>query len=148
VSLCLVAGGVLSSCSSIQQQIDPEPNLSPARTRALVPQEFLYTDYVPLNDWLDTPVRVHITNVPLSEVFHQPALSGLNHSLLDMPDYSEADGEPTVTIDELALTRRQLLWAIGQDYKLAMVPKFDQLGATSLIEISGKVSRRLHGRLD
>ena len=139
--LCLGTVVFLSSCAwrtQLREALSPQANLSPARPKALLPQEFLFTDYAPLNDWLDTAVRVHMTKVPLSEVFQEPALAGLNHRLSDMPVYEEEEEEPLITIDELALTRRQLLWAIGQDYKLAMVPKFDPLGGTSYIDIRSK----------
>ena len=137
--LCLLVGGALTvSCESVKQSVDPQPDLSPARKRALLPQEFLYTDYRPLNEWLDTSVRVDLKDVPLSDVFRQPPLSGLNHQLSDLP---EGEDEPLVTIDELALTRRQLLWALAQDHKLAMLPKFDSQGGTSFIDIRARGSR-------
>ena len=129
----LIAMG-LSSCSSLQQSINPQPDLHPSRPRALVPQEFLFTDYAPLNNWLDESVRVDIQDVPLSSVFQVPALAGLNHDLTGFTLPADKE-EPTVTVDEVALTRRQLLWAISQDHKLIMVPKFDAVGGTSYIDI-------------
>jgi len=112
--------------------LTPEPDYAPARRTSVVPQEFLLTSYEPLNAWLDTPVRVQIVDVPLSRVFQEPALSGLNHRLFRMPE-----DDPLISIDSLALTRRQLLWAIAHDHKLAMIPKFTGQGAESYIDIRG-----------
>ncbi|MEZ5328760.1 MAG: hypothetical protein R3F19_27250 [Verrucomicrobiales bacterium] len=131
-SLAALAIIGLASCSSLKQAINPKPNLQPARAKALVPQEFLLTDYTPLNEWLDTPVHVDILNVPLSKVFQQPSLAGLNHNLTG---FSQGEDEPNVTLNEVAITRRQLLWSLSQDYKLAMVPKFDAQGGSSYIDI-------------
>ena len=122
----------ITSCASVRQAIDPQPDLRPSREQALVPQEFLLTDYVPLNEWLDTSVHVDILDVPLSCVFQEPALAGLNHNLTG---FHWEEDEPTITIHEVALTRRQLLWALSQDHMLAMVPKFDAQGGTSYIDI-------------
>ena len=130
IALAALAAG-LTACSSIKQAINPQPVLKPARPKTLVPQEFLYTDYAPLNDWLDTSVHVDILDVPLSCVFQVPALAGLNHNLTGFLQ----EDEPDITINEVALTRRQLLWALSQDHKLTMVPKFDAQGGTSYIDI-------------
>lgn len=124
-----------TSCESLKQSINPQPQLQPARPRALIPRDFLFTDYAPLNDWLDQSVSVDIVDVPLSSVFQQPALAGLNHNLTNMP---EGDAEPKLTISEIALTRRQLLWSISQDHKLVMTPRFDPQGGTSHIDITAK----------
>ncbi len=132
LSLAALAIIGLSSCSSLKQAINPEPVLRPARPKALVPQQFLFTDYAPLNEWLDASVHVDILDVPLSKVFQQPSLTGLNHNLTG---FSQDEDEPSVTINEVAITRRQLLWSLSQDYKLAMVPKFDAQGGTSFIDI-------------
>ena len=134
LSLAAFAITGLSSCSSLKQAINPEPNLHPARPKALVPQQFLFTDYAPLNEWLDASVHVDILNVPLSSVFQQPSLAGLNHNLTGFTQDDDED-EQRVTINEVAITRRQLLWSLSQDYKLAMVPKFDAQGGTSFIDI-------------
>ena len=125
---------LLNSCSDITNAINPRPDLHPARMKAVIPQEFLLSEYRPLNDWLDESVRVDIQEVPLSQVFQEPALAGLNHNLSNFP----VEDESYVSINELALTRRQLLWAIGQDYKLDMVPRFDPAGGTSYIDIRKK----------
>lgn len=133
IALAGLAIAGTTSCSTIKQAINPEPDLRPARERAIVPQDFLFTDYTPLNQWLDQSVHVDILDVPLSSVFQQPALSGLNHNLTGFSPGDE--DEPTITINEVALTRRQLLWSLSQDHKLAMVPKFDAQGGTSYIDI-------------
>lgn len=133
IALTGLAIAGVTSCSSIKQAINPEPDLHPARPKAVVPQDFLFTEYLPLNKWLDQSVRVDILDVPLSSVFQHPALSGLNHNLTG---FSPGDkDEANITIHEVALTRRQLLWSLSQDHKLAMVPKFDAQGGTSYIDI-------------
>lgn len=100
---------------------------------AVVPQEFLYTEYAPLNKWLDTPVRVQILDVPLLDVFQHPSLRGLNYKITVPPK-----ADQTVLIDKLAMTRRQLLWVLSHDYALMLTPVFGSNGELSWIEIRSK----------
>jgi hypothetical protein len=115
---------------------DPKPKYKAVDPNAVVPQNFLFTRYTPLNDWLDTAVRVQIFDVPLTQVFNEPALSGLNYRWVNQPL-----SNPTIFIDKLGLTRRQLLWAIGQDYQLHMTPVFGPDGRTATIEIRSRETK-------
>ncbi|MES2708384.1 MAG: hypothetical protein V4726_17450 [Verrucomicrobiota bacterium] len=115
---------------------DPKPKYNAVDPKAVVPQDFLFTRYGPLNAWLDTPVRVQIFDVPLTEVIKEPCLRGLDYRIVNPPL-----SNPTVFIDKIGLTRRQLLWALGQDYQLHMTPVFGPDGRTAYIEIRSREAR-------
>ena len=112
---------------------DPKPTHMAYDRLAVVPQEFLYTEYAPLNKWLDTPVRVQMLDVPLLEVFDHPSLRGLNYRITVPPK-----ADQTVLIDKLAMTRRQLLWVLSHDYALMLTPVFGSNGELSWIEVRSK----------
>ncbi len=113
------------SCSLLE----PKPDYKPHDKMAVVPQEFLYTGYKPFAEWLDTPVHIQITNVPLLDVFEHPALRDLRVVWLNQPA-----SNPPITIHRLAITRRQLLWALGQDHQLTMLAQTVP-GRESYVEI-------------
>jgi hypothetical protein len=98
-----------------------DPPMTPWDHQGVFQQTFLFSKYQPLNAFLDTPVYVHIDDVPLDNVFDHPALRPLKYSFVQKPKY-EKGLIPRVTIHQVALTRRQLLWAIAQDYNLEMHP--------------------------
>ncbi len=86
---------------------------------AVIPEDFLYTKYEPLNRWLDTPVRIYFRNLSVAEALRIPALRGLNFKLEgNIPCTS------TVSMDRIAITRRQALWSLAQDQQLVMVAMF------------------------
>jgi hypothetical protein len=105
----------------------------PYNAAAVLPQDFLFSHYAPLNKWLDTPVNVQILDVPLLDVFHHPALAGLNYKMVKAPKEN-----PNVTMNHLALTRRQLLYSLSQEYQLSMVPVFTNDNNTSYIDIRSR----------
>jgi hypothetical protein len=111
---------------------DHKPDLKPHDKRAVVPQEFLYTTHQPFTDWLDTPVHIQITNMPLTEVFSHPALRQLRVRWMNLPKEN-----PEVTIHRLGITRRQLLWALGQDHELTMLAQTVP-GGYSYVEIRSR----------
>jgi hypothetical protein len=115
---------------------DPHPQYHAADPMAVVPPEFLLSRYAPLNRWLDTPVRVQMYDVPLSQVTQQPCLRGINYSVKQVPSEN-----PNVFIDKLALTRRQLLWSLSQDYQLHMSISFDATQGPACIEIRSRAAR-------
>src|SRR5688572_4319933 len=119
----------LPACSVVDR-INPKPKGRAADPMAVVPGEFLFTRYQPLNTWLDEAVRVQIMDVPLTDVFRHPALRGLEYVIVKPPSTN-----PLITIDKLALTRRQLLWVLAQDYQLHMTPAFGPRGDVRYIEI-------------
>jgi hypothetical protein len=112
---------------------DPKPSGQAADKMAVIPQDFLFTRYEPLNRWLDTPVRVQIFDVPLREVVNQPCLRGINYRVIE-----GSDKNPIIFIDKLALTRRQLLWSLAQDHQLHLTPVFDVTGGPACIEIRSR----------
>jgi len=122
----------LPACSVVDD-INPRPKGHAADPAAVVPGEFLFTRYQPLNTWLDTAVRVQIMDVPLSEVFNHSALRGLEYVIVKAPP-----ANPLITIDKLALTRRQLLWVLSHDYQLHMTPSFGSRGEVRFIEIRSR----------
>jgi hypothetical protein len=124
--LCLPACSVLDA-------IDPQPKRHAADPMAVVPNEFLLTRYAPLNAWLDEAVRVQILDVPLLSVFQHPSLRGLQYVVVKAPP-----DNPIVTIDKLALTRRQLLWVLSQDHQLHMTPAYGRHGEVTHIEIRSR----------
>ena len=95
----------------------PKPDYKPHDKMAVIPQEFLFTTHGPFNTWLDTPVRIQITDMPLLEVFEHPALRRLKLVWTKRPTTN-----PGVTIHRVAITRRQILWALSQDHQLTMLP--------------------------
>ena len=97
---------------------------------SVLPQDFLYTKYTPLNAWLDTPINVQILDVPLREVFALPGLRGLEYRIVSLPKLN-----PRITMNHMAMTRRQLLWALAHDHQLRMVPVFGENGKPSHIDI-------------
>lgn len=115
---------------------DPKPPLRAADKMAVVPPDFLFTRYEPLNRWLDTPVRVQIYDVPLSRVVYEPCLRGINVRVIQPPVT-----DPVLFIDKIALTRRQLLWSLAQDYQLHLTPAFDTAGGPAAIEIRSREAR-------
>ena len=102
----------------------------PYDKQSVLPQDFLYTKYAPLNAWLDTPIRVQILDVPLPEVFALPCLRGLDYRIVSLPKLKH-----TITMNHMAMTRRQLLWALAQDHQLRMTPVFGENGRASHIDI-------------
>ncbi len=112
----------------------PRADYKPHDRRAVVPQDFLFTTHKPMNEWLDTPVYVQLTEVPLSQVFSQPVLSKLNTRLVNMPP-----DDPRITMYRTAISRRQLLWSLSQDHKLTMIPHHVPNGS-SFVEIRGRKS--------
>jgi hypothetical protein len=119
-------GLVLPSCEMYTHN-GPFPAYS---KNTLVPQTFLYSEYKPLNAWLDTPVRVLIQDVPLLEVFKHPTLRGINFQVIKAPR-----NNPLINIDSLALTRRQLLWTLCHDHELKMTANFHPDGGPSSVDV-------------
>jgi hypothetical protein len=121
-----------SSCGLFQ----PKPKYKAADKMSVVPPDFLYSRYEPLNRWLDTKVRVQIFDVPLSQVIHEPALRGINYRVVQRPVEN-----PLIFIDKIAMTRRQLLWSLAQDHQLHLTPVFDVDGGPAVIEIRSRSAR-------
>ena len=115
---------------------DAKPPNQAADKLAVVPQDFLFTRYEPLNRWLDTAVRVQIFDIPLSQVFNEPCLRGINVSIIQPPI-----DDPDIFIDKLALTRRQLLWSLAQDPQLHLTPVFEPDGGPARIEVRSRAAR-------
>jgi hypothetical protein len=117
LKLLLLVGGlaavVLPSCGLLL----PKPDYKPHDKLAVVPQDFLFTTHAPFNTWLDTPVRMQVTEMPLIEVFDHPALRRLRIVWTRRPKEN-----PPVTIHRIAITRRQILWSLSQDHQLTMLP--------------------------
>lgn len=123
----------LSSCETVDKIFDPQPPGMAADPMAVVPQDFLYTRYAPLNHWLDEAVRVQILDVRLMSVFDHPTLRGLHYHFVTRPSQN-----PLLNIDKLAMTRRQLLWSIGHDHQLHMTPVFGSRGEVTHIDIRSR----------
>lgn len=119
----------LSSCEMFKMA----GPFKPYDTKAVIPQEFLFSHYKPLNEWLDVPVHVQILDVPLLDIFTQPALAGLNYKLVKAPKEN-----PRITMNHMAMTRRQLLYSLSQEYQLTMTPVFSQNGTSSYIDIRSR----------
>jgi hypothetical protein len=127
----LSALAMVSSCALLEL----EPDYKPHDKLAVVPQEFLYTGHKPFTDWLDTPVHIQITDVPLTEVLEHPALRDLRVVWVESPKEN-----PLITIHRVAITRRQLLWALGQDHELTMLAQTVP-GGQSYVEIRPRAPR-------
>jgi hypothetical protein len=119
----------LSSCEMFKM----DGPFRPYDAMAVIPQDFLYSKYAPLNRWLDTPVHVQILDVPLCDVFNHPSLRGLNYKMVKAPRLN-----PKITLNHIAMTRRQLLWSIAQDHQLSMTPMFGENGEGSYIDIRAR----------
>lgn len=124
---------VLPSCDTMDKVFEPQPKGNAADPLAVLPPDFLFTRYAPLNNWLDTPVRVQIMDTPLMDVFRHPALRGLEYVVVKAPPTN-----PKISIDKLALTRRQLLWSLSHDHQLHMTPSYNAAGEISCIEIRSR----------
>ena len=124
---------LLASCKTYDRLTEPQPLGHAEDANAVVPQEFLFSRYKPLNQWLDEAVRVQISDVPLMDVFRHPALRGLQYVIVKAPPQN-----PLINIDKLALTRRQLLWALSHDHQLHMTPSFGPGGKVTCIEIRSR----------
>ena len=116
--------------------LDPKPKYQAADKWAVVPADFLFTRYDPLNQWLDSSVRVQIFDVPLKQVYNEPALRGINYRVIQPPVEN-----PSIFIDKIAMTRRQLLWSLAQDHQLHLTPLFDAAGGPAWIEIRSRAAR-------
>ncbi len=123
----------MTSCEVYDRLFWPQPPGNAADPAAVVPKDFLFSRYAPLNAWLDEAVRVQIMDVPLMEVFNHQTLRGLNYVFVKKPQKN-----PLVTMDKLALTRRQLLWALSHDHQLHMTPSFGANGEVTCIEIRSR----------
>ena len=128
----LVGALVAMTSCRLWQFWDVKPDYKPHDKNAVVPLEFLYTGHKPFNDWLDTPVHIQITDVPLTQVLEHPALRQLRVVWVNRPEE-----DPLVTIHRLAITRRQLLWSLGQDYQLTMLAQTIP-GGKSYVEIRAR----------
>jgi hypothetical protein len=124
--LCGLAAALVTSCGLML----PKPDYKPHDKLAVVPQDFLFTTHAPFNSWLDTPVRLQITEMPLTEVFEHPALRRLNVVWTRRPK-----DNPKITIHRIAITRRQILWSLSQDHQLTMLPVTVPGGRDSYVEI-------------
>ena len=124
VLIAVMAASVLPSCGLV-----PKPDYKPHDKLAVVPQEFLYTDNHSFNEWLDTPLRLQITDMPLTEVFRHPALREL-----EVVWVGSLRENPRITIHRVAITRRQILWSMAQDHQLLMLPVI-RPGQQSYVEI-------------
>ncbi len=122
----------LPSCG-IMDQDNPKPKNHAEDPKAVVPVDFLFNRSRALNAWLDEAVRVQILDVPLMDVFRHPALRGLQYVIVKPPVEN-----PLIFIDKLAMTRRQLLWAISHDHQLHMTPSFGPNGGVTAIEIRSR----------
>lgn len=134
--LLLTAGlaVLLSSCKAFKEATgDPQPDHKAYDVGAVTPPDFLLTRSDALNKWLDTPVRVQIYDVHLRDVFRHDSLRGLQYSMVKPPQEN-----PLVNIDKIAMTRRQLLWAISHDHQLHMTPAYNSKGNVSHIEIRSR----------
>ena len=127
---------LLSACESYKKITgDPQPDNKVYDIGAVTPPEFLFTRSEALNQWLDTPVRVQIHDVPLMDVFHHNCLRGLQYAVIKRPQKN-----PAVTIDKIAMTRRQILWALSHDHQLHMTPAYNSKGNVSHIEIRSRTT--------
>ena len=128
-----IAALCLSACDTMDQIFEPQPLNQAADAKAVVPPDFLYTRYAPLNTWLDEAVRVQILDTPLLSTFTHPALRGLQYQIVTAPHEN-----PIVNIDKLAMTRGQLLWVLAHDHQLHMTPHYGSHGEVTHIEIRSR----------
>ncbi len=128
-SLAVTVALASASCNLFE----PKPPMKITDAAAVVPPDFLFSRYAPLNAWLDTSVRVQIFDVPLMDTFQTPALRGLNYRIISRPEHN-----PLITIDKPGLTRRQLLWALSQDHALHLSAIFTPDGGPAWIEIRSR----------
>lgn len=85
--------------------------------------------------YLDEQVDVRFADTPLSQALHMPPFEHMNYTMGFGPT-----GEPVITIEGNALTRREILWRIAQEHDLAMtIGEFE--GRPSHIEIRTRVLR-------
>ena len=102
---------LFSSCNLFLEK----PKNTLVLPKVVVPHDFLFSWDKEYNEWMDTPNQIHYHNVPITEVFQSAPFTKLEYELYDLPD------EPIlVTFDSLGITRRQLLWALANDYNLKM----------------------------
>ena len=127
--LLSVASLGLSSC----EMFTMHGPFKPHNALAVIPRSFLFTHYEPLNRWLDTPVYVQIMDTRLMDVFQHPSLVGLNYRIMKAPKEN-----PIITMHHLAITRRQLLYSLSQEYQLTMTPVFTNDGSMSYIDIRSR----------
>jgi hypothetical protein len=105
IALCLGACGIFVE----------KPTPSFVEPRAAVPRDFLFSWHKPYNEWMDAPVRVYYSKVPLDQVLANPPFTRFKYYVVEKPDTM-----PIVTIDSLGISRRQLLWSMAHDYNLHM----------------------------
>ena len=65
---------------------------------AVVPQDFLFNRYAPLNRWLDTAERVLILDMPLKSCFDHEALRGIRYRWVIEPKEN-----PVINIDRVVV---------------------------------------------
>lgn len=132
VAASLLSAAVLVSLPGCKW-LDPKPDFAAAYPDAVVPQSFLYSSYEPLNDWLDTKVRISIHEMPLRQVFQTAYLSPMRYMVTNLPHT-----EPLVTVESIGMTRRQFLFSLAHEYGLIMTPVFGAPGQPSYIDIRGR----------
>ncbi len=134
-TLILLAAAAMchTGCRTVDRILDEQPSFKAADPAAVVPREFLYTKYEPLNRWMDQAVRVQIMDMSLLSVFEHPCLRGFHYKFLRRPPRAHV-----INMDKLAMTRRQILWALSHDYQLRFSPKYGMDGEVLYIEISSR----------
>jgi hypothetical protein len=95
----LAALGLLPSCTAIDLLLDPQPKFKAGDAMAVVPNDFLFTRYPPLNRWLDTPMRTLILDTPLKACFDHESLRGIRYQWVIEPKEN-----PIINIDRIAIT--------------------------------------------
>jgi hypothetical protein len=129
----LAVACLLPGCTAIDLLLDPQPKFKAADAMAVVPNDFLFTRYPPLNRWLDTPMRTLILDTPLKACFDHEALRGIRYQWIIEPKEN-----PIINIDRVAITRRQLLWCLAQDHLIQMTPKFGPSGELEYLELRSR----------
>ncbi len=118
----LSALSFLASCKQLPRGFE-EPEAS-----IVIPAYFLHSGNKDLDSWLEEPFQVQYDEVPLPHVFNKFPLNDINYRLERLPPDAES-----FSVDSPGITRRQLLWALSQEYHLSMTFEYANRQPTVLV---------------
>jgi hypothetical protein len=93
---------------------------------------FLKTDYAPLNKWLDERFEVDYKHMTPQLIFDQVPLNDIFYETSNLPS-----GAPSFNFSSSDVSRRELLKAISQHWRLKMSFSEDASGKPTAVKVEG-----------
>ena len=106
---------LLVSCVTGLEFIDSRGMFRGTEGRVVIPANFLYSGSDALDDWLNEPYKLRFDEMSLRDVFTTHPLNSMRYRFEALPT-----DRPTFNMNSVAITRRQLLYALAESYDLEM----------------------------